>query len=229
MMEFLDRLLYFPLEQLPFYLIALMIAFTVHEFAHAYAAYKFGDPTAKMLGRVTLNPAVHFDFLGIVLLLIAGFGWARPVPVNRDNFTRPRRMSIIVSAVGPLSNLLLGILGALIYAALYQAGIIDSIGATRVDQAVHIFFNTFILLNFFLCLFNLIPLPPLDGYRILSELLPPRVSSSLRAIEQWSMLIFLLIIVVPPFQQHTIRPLYNAAHALSIEFLNLFIRLFGGY
>ncbi|MEK3731199.1 MULTISPECIES: site-2 protease family protein [Paenibacillus] len=227
-MEFLDQLLFYPLDQLPFYLIALMIAFTVHEFAHAYAAYKFGDPTAKMLGRVTLNPAVHFDFLGIFLLLIAGFGWARPVPVNRDNFSRPRRMSVIVSAVGPLSNLALGIVGALIYAALYQFGVIDAVGTNRVDQAVHIFFNTFILLNFFLCLFNLIPLPPLDGYRILSEVLPPRVSARLRVIEQWSILIFLMIIIVPAFQAHTIRPLYNAAHMLSIEFLNLFILLFGG-
>ena len=100
----------------------MIIAFTVHEFSHAYFANKFGDPTAKLLGRVTLNPAVHFDFLGILLLLIAGFGWARPVPVNRENFSNPRRMSIIVAAVGPLSNLLLGILGALIYAVLYQTG-----------------------------------------------------------------------------------------------------------
>ena len=114
-MDFLNQLLRVPIEQLPFYLTTLVIAFTVHEFSHAYFANKFGDPTAKLLGRVTLNPTVHFDLLGIILLLIAGFGWARPVPVNRDNFSRPRLMGVIVSAAGPLSNLLLGVLGTLIY------------------------------------------------------------------------------------------------------------------
>ncbi|GJM79554.1 hypothetical protein HMSSN139_20500 [Paenibacillus sp. HMSSN-139] len=107
-MDFLNRILIYPLDQLPFYLITLVIAFTLHEFSHAYFANKFGDPTAKLLGRVTLNPAVHFDLLGIILLMIAGFGWARPVPVNRDNFSKPRLMGVIVSAAGPLSNLLLG-------------------------------------------------------------------------------------------------------------------------
>lgn len=227
-MDFLDQLLYFPLEQLPFYLIALIIAFTVHEFSHAYFANKFGDPTAKLLGRVTLNPAVHFDFLGIVLLLIAGFGWARPVPVNRENFSHPRRMSIIVAAVGPLSNLLLGIVGSLIYAVLYISGVIDPIGITRTDQAIHIFFNVFIQLNFFLCLFNLIPLPPLDGYRIVENVLPPRISAKIQRFEQWSILIFLLIIVLPMLQKYTIAPLYLGARALSIDVLNIFITLFGG-
>jgi Zn-dependent protease len=227
-MDFLDQLLFYPLEQLPFYLIALIIAFTVHEFSHAYFANKFGDPTAKLLGRVTLNPAVHFDFLGIILLLVAGFGWARPVPINRENFSNPRRMSIIVAAVGPLSNLMLGILGTLIYAGLYQFGVIEPIGVTKTDQAIHLFFNTFILLNFFLFLFNLIPLPPLDGYRILENVLPPRVSARIQKFEQWSILIFLLIILLPTFQRYTIKPLYDAAHALSIDFLNLFIKMFGG-
>lgn len=107
-MDFLNKILSVPLEQLPFYLIVLVIAFTVHEFSHAYFAYKFGDPTAKLMGRVTLNPAVHFDLLGIILLLIAGFGWARPVPVNRDNFKSPRLMGVVVSAAGPLSNFFYG-------------------------------------------------------------------------------------------------------------------------
>lgn len=228
-MDFLDQLLFYPLEQLPFYLIALIIAFTVHEFSHAYFANKFGDPTAKLLGRVTLNPAVHFDFLGILLLLIAGFGWARPVPVNRENFSNPRRMSIIVAAVGPLSNLLLGILGALIYAVLYQTGVIPPVGLTKTDQAVHLFFNIFILLNFFLCLFNLVPLPPLDGYRILENALPPRLSARIQKFEQWSILFFLLIILLPVFQDYTIKPLYDAAHALSSKFLDMFIMMTGGY
>lgn len=97
-MDILQSIIRVDLDQLPFLLITILIAFTVHEFSHAYFANKFGDPTARLLGRMTLNPAVHFDFFGILLLLVAGFGWARPVPVNRDNFSRPRLMGVIVSA-----------------------------------------------------------------------------------------------------------------------------------
>lgn len=227
-MEFLDQLLFYPLERLPFYLITLIIAFTLHEFSHAYFANKFGDPTAKLLGRVTLNPAVHFDLLGIILLLIAGFGWARPVPVNRENFSNPRRMGIIVSAAGPLSNLLLGIVGCMVYAGLYQFGVIDSIDNAKAVQGIHFFFDTFIVLNFFLFLFNLVPLPPLDGYRIVEDLVPRRVRAKLQQFEQWSIMIFLLIIIIPAFQDYTIKPLYEAAYNLSVFFLNMFKTLFGG-
>ncbi|GIP51676.1 MULTISPECIES: site-2 protease family protein [Paenibacillus] len=227
-MDFLDSILRVPLSQLPFYLITLVIAFTLHEFSHAYFANKFGDPTAKLLGRVTLNPAVHFDLLGIILLLIAGFGWARPVPVNRDNFSRPRLMGVIVSVAGPLSNLLLAVVGAAIYAALLQFGVVSPLmGDDKLSQAVHIFFSLFIVMNFFLCLFNLIPLPPLDGYRILEDVVPRRVLGKLQQFEQWSVLIFLIILIVPGFQRYTIAPLYNAAHSLAAHFLIFFRTLFG--
>lgn len=147
-MEFLNQLLRYPIEQLPFYLTTLVIAFTVHEFSHAYFANKFGDPTAKMLGRVTLNPTVHFDLLGIILLLIAGFGWARPVPVNRANFSKPRLMGVIVSVAGPLSNLVLGVLGTLIYVMLVQFGVIDAITNDKLLEAIKMFFGLFTLMNF---------------------------------------------------------------------------------
>ncbi|WP_410767969.1 site-2 protease family protein [Fontibacillus sp. BL9] len=227
-MDFLDQILRVPLSQLPFYLITLVIAFTVHEFSHAYFANKFGDPTAKLLGRVTLNPTVHFDLLGIILLLIAGFGWARPVPVNRDNFSKPRLMGVIVSVAGPLSNLLLAIAGAAIFAALLQFGVVSPyMGEDKLSQAIHIFFSLFIVTNFFLCLFNLIPLPPLDGYRILEDVVPRRVLGKLQQFEQWSILIFLLILIVPGLQAYTIGPLYGAAYSLSEHFLVFFRVLFG--
>ncbi|MEC0179868.1 site-2 protease family protein, partial [Paenibacillus favisporus] len=154
-MDFLNNILRFPLEELPFVLIVLVIAFTVHEFSHAYFAYKFGDPTAKLLGRVTLNPAVHFDFLGVLLLVIAGFGWARPVPVNRDNFKNPRLMGVVVSAAGPLSNFVLGIIGAFIYALLIATGVLDGITNERLLFAITTFLRYFCFMNFFLFLFNL--------------------------------------------------------------------------
>ena len=114
--------LWYPIRDLPFIFFVLVIAFTVHEFAHAYSAYKFGDRTAYDAGRVTLNPRVHLDVLGTILILVAGFGWAKPVPVNRGRFKYPRLMGIIVSAVGPISNLLIAVLGILAVYILNQTG-----------------------------------------------------------------------------------------------------------
>lgn len=228
-MGFLDQILRGQFSELPFYLLTLVIAFTLHEFSHAYFANKFGDPTAKLLGRVTLNPAVHFDLLGIILLLIAGFGWARPVPVNRDNFRKPRVMGVIVSAAGPLSNLFLAIVGAAIYAALILYGVVTPVGPQdKLSLALDTFLNLFVGMNFFLFLFNLIPLPPLDGYRILEDLVPRRVLGKLQQFEQWSLLIFLIILIVPGMKTYTIQPLYKAANFLASHFLIFFHTILGG-
>lgn len=223
----LDQILVYPLQQLPFFLITIVIAFTVHEFAHAYFANKFGDPTARLLGRMTLNPAVHFDLFGIILLLIAGFGWARPVPVNRDNFSRPRLMGVIVSAAGPVSNLLLGIVGALIYAVLFASGAMESITNEQLLRAVYWFFGMFIPFNFFLFLFNLIPLPPLDGYRIVEDVAPRPIRAKLQQIEQWTVFIFLLIIFIPGLRGYTIQPLFTWASQIGNDFTRMFLTLFG--
>ncbi|AIQ54259.1 site-2 protease family protein [Paenibacillus sp. FSL R7-0331] len=226
-MDFLDQILIYPLQQLPFFLITIVIAFTVHEFAHAYFANKFGDPTARLLGRMTLNPAVHFDLFGIILLLIAGFGWARPVPVNRDNFSRPRLMGVVVSAAGPLSNFLLGILGALIYAVLFATGVMESITNDQLLKAIYIFFNMFIPFNFFLFLFNLIPLPPLDGYRIVEDIAPRPIRGKLQQYEQWTVFLFLLIIFIPGLRGYTIEPLFAWASQMGSDFFRMFTGLFG--
>lgn len=226
-MDILDNLILVDLDQLPFLLITILIAFTVHEFSHAYFANKFGDPTARLLGRMTLNPAVHFDFFGIILLLIAGFGWARPVPVNRDNFSRPRLMGVIVSAAGPISNLLLGIIGAIIYGALAATGVLDSITNDRVLEAVYLFFGIFIRWNFFLFLFNLIPLPPLDGYRIVEDVAPRSILGRLQQFEQWAVFIFLLILFIPGLRTYTIEPLVVWASEMSRTFVQLSLRIFG--
>ncbi|GIO65611.1 site-2 protease family protein [Paenibacillus sp. JTLBN-2024] len=224
-MDFLNKILSVPLEQLPFYLVVLVIAFTVHEFSHAYFANKFGDPTAKLLGRVTLNPAVHFDLLGIILLLIAGFGWARPVPVNRDNFKSPRLMGVVVSAAGPLSNFFLAVIGTFIYSLLISTGVLASISNEKLLEAIMMFFQLFGLMNFFLFLFNLIPLPPLDGYRIVEDLVPRRVRGKLQQVEQWSVFIFLLILFIPVLQRYTISPLYQLARDLYYHFMQVFLHI----
>jgi Zn-dependent protease len=96
---------WFPLNEIPFVILVMLMAFTVHEFAHAWTAWKFGDDTAYNEGRVTLNPIAHLDMMGFIFLLIGGFGWAKPVPVRPSRFKNPRMMSIVVTAAGPISNL----------------------------------------------------------------------------------------------------------------------------
>ncbi|CAM4348128.1 site-2 protease family protein [Saccharibacillus endophyticus] len=227
----------FSWDVLPFVLIVLIIAFTVHEFAHAYAAYKFGDPTAQLLGRVTLNPARHVDFLGMILILIAGFGWARPVPVTRENFSKPRLMGIVVSAVGPLSNLLIAFVGAMIFSALSAYGILNvtmvdgtlfyTEELSRVQEAFALFFVYLIQMNILLFLFNLIPLPPLDGYRIIEDIAPLRIRRKLQQIEPYSIFIFLLIVFIPPLRENTIGRMYVWIGDLMQLFLDLGASIFG--
>ncbi|WP_036718559.1 site-2 protease family protein [Paenibacillus harenae] len=223
-MDFQSFLRY-PLEDLPFIALALIIAFTVHEFAHAYSAYKFGDDTAYNAGRVTLNPRVHLDVIGTILILIAGFGWAKPVPVNPSKFSRPRLMSIIVTAVGPLSNLLIGTIGVFIFVPLHIYGVLDS-ASIGVSMAVERFFSYFISFNFLLFVFNLIPLPPLDGYRIISDLMPLRIRYKMDQNVQWGMFIFLLIVFIPPLRRVTLDPILGLATNMASNTLRLAYSIF---
>ncbi len=202
-MDFLESVLAFPLSQLPFVIITLMIAFTVHEFAHAYTAYKFGDPTAKNQGRVTLNPIQHLDPIGTILILIAGFGWARPVPVNRYHFKNPKLAGITVSIAGPLSNLLMAILAFIIWYGLGGLGL-----WTSTPMFVNEFLNTFIHLNLLLFVFNLLPLPPLDGYRIIEDLAPANIRAKMTQFEVYGSLIF-IILVITPLGNYTIQPIFR--------------------
>lgn len=207
-MEILNAIRFpYPLEQWPFVIIVIAIAFTIHEFAHAYAAYKFGDPTAHRQGRVTLNPMAHLDPFGMILIFLAGFGWARPVPVNRFHFKRPRLMGIITTAVGPLSNLLIAFIGMILFVGIRQLGI--DTASYGVQEAVYTFFMILIRLNIVLFLFNLIPLPPLDGYRIIEDLVPNRVRAKMSQAEQWAILAFLLMVFIPPLRRITLDPIFS--------------------
>ncbi|MGO4544406.1 site-2 protease family protein [Paenibacillus sp. 2TAB23] len=209
----LQSFLRYPLEELPFLLIAIAIGFTVHEFAHAYSAYKFGDDTAYKAGRVTLNPRVHLDILGTLLLLIAGFGWPKPTPVNPSNFNNPRLMGIIVTAAGPISNLLVGIISVFIIIGIGASGILDN-SSVGVVSAISLAFNYIISINFLLFVFNLIPLPPLDGYRIVADLVPFKVRLKMDEYSHWGMYIFLLIVFIPPLRRVTIDPVLGLSSDL---------------
>lgn len=224
-MNELDRLLAFPIRDVPYVFAALLLAFAVHEFAHAWTAWKFGDPTARREGRVTLNPLKHLDVFGTLLIFIAGFGWAKPVPVNRSYFRRPRLMGVIVSAAGPLSNLLLATALLFLHYALVRTGGYDAMSAGAYGMVVR-FFDLAVWLNLLFFVFNLIPLPPLDGYRIVNDVAPPAVRLRLNRMEAWSILVFLLLVFVPPLYRITIGPILSLAGKLYIWLNGLMIALF---
>ena len=215
-MDGFSSFLAYPLEQIPYVAITLIIAFSVHEFSHAFMAWKFGDDTAKNQGRLTLNPMSHLDPIGTILIFIAGFGWARPVPVNRFFFKKPRLAGISVSFAGPLSNLIMACLGFIIWYGLVATGVSASL-----PSAVPDFLDIFIGLNAVLFVFNLLPLPPLDGYRIVEDLMPIDVRAKMTQFEQYGTLIF-LILVITPLDRYTIQPIFNTVLPWLVGGLNDF-------
>jgi Zn-dependent protease len=227
LMDFLQQILRYPLEDLPFIALALIIGFTVHEFAHAYCAYKFGDDGPYKAGRVTLNPRVHLDVLGTILILIAGFGWAKPVLVNQGRFKKPRLMGAIVSAVGPLSNLVIGFVSVIVFVTIVYSGMLNG-ASVGVVAAVETFFKYVIGLNFLLFVFNLIPLPPLDGYRIIADLAPVKVRYKMDQNAQWGIFIFLLMIFIPPLRAVTLDPILGLSSILVENSLDTVSRWFVG-
>jgi Zn-dependent protease len=179
-------------------IITLIIAFSVHEFSHAFIADSFGDDTPRSYGRLTLNPAAHLDLMGTLMLLVAGFGWARPVPINPYALRRRSPAAVMwVSLAGPVSNLLLAIIAALpirfgLVSGIYQAG--------GMFPTLSGFLLEFIVINLSLALFNLIPISPLDGEKIAEYLFPPAWSRFMDTIRPYGPIILLaLIFVLPSF------------------------------
>jgi len=175
--------------------LTLIIAITIHEFSHAIAADRLGDPTPRRDGRITLNPLMHLDPIGSILMIIGGFGWGRPVAVNPYNLRAPSRLSFaLVAAAGPFSNLVL----ALVAAIPLRLGVFahwDIPAIAGITPSLSDFIKIFILLNIGLMLFNLIPIVPLDGSKILSGVLPPAWADALARIEPYGPMILLLLLV----------------------------------
>lgn len=185
---------------------ALLIAITIHEYAHAQTAEAMGDPTPRFMGRLTFNPLAHLDPIGALMLIVAGFGWAKPVAINPNNFRKRREGILKVSFAGPAANLFLCFLAALIVALMTKFGVMT--------QGVYTFLLWTQLYNVWFAFFNLIPIPPLDGSKILSEVLPPRTAYQYdNMVGQYGFYILLALVFTGVIGM-VIRPLASVYMAL---------------
>jgi Zn-dependent protease len=164
---------------------AILFGLTIHEFSHGYVAWRLGDPTAKMMGRLTLNPLKHLDPIGTIALFLFRFGWAKPVPIDPRNFQHPTRDMAISSLAGPAANLLTAAVAGFILRVL----ILFHVGGFAGTLTMY-----FVLFNLILCFFNLIPIPPLDGSRLLYHLLPPRLAAGYGSLERYGFIILVGVI-----------------------------------
>lgn len=202
----------------------LLFAMVLHEYAHGWVAHRHGDPTARLQGRLTLNPLAHIDPFGTIILplmcmLLPGsffIGWAKPIPVDPRNLRQPRRDMALVAAAGPAMNLLLAVMSAVLLAGLLamdptlmaswppqpgQEPRRDLLGMLLLPVAAMALYSVFI--NVLLMVFNLIPIPPLDGGRVLTSLLPARAAGSLMRLEPYGMLVIVMLLMLDP-QIHVI-------------------------
>lgn len=170
-------------------LVVIFITLPIHELAHGFVANKLGDPTARYQGRLTFNPLAHVDYIGAFSIIVFGFGWAKAVPVNMGNFKNPRRDMAITALAGPVSNLLMALVCNIIVCLFVYVIGFKSI----VLYYIVMFFNYISQISVSLAVFNLIPIPPLDGSRIVSAFLPPRIYYNLMRYERY---FFMLLIVL---------------------------------
>ncbi len=174
----------------------ILFALTVHECAHALVADRLGDPTARMLGRVTLNPLKHLDPIGTLALFFSGmFGWARPVLINPRNFRNPSKDMMLVALAGPASNLMLAALSAILF-KLLRTDMFDFLSRMPwVFDPLYVMVRLSVIMNVSLAIFNMVPIPPLDGSKVLAHFLPPNQAFAFAKLERYGFLILMALIM----------------------------------
>ncbi len=185
--------------------VVVLVSLTIHEVSHGYVSYRLGDPTAKQMGRLTLNPLKHLDPIGTIMMVAsslfgAGFGWAKPVPINPMYYKKHKAGTMLVSIAGPLSNLLLAFLAAfpVAYIGLKYYGV--SLGELDYRMIIFNLSILFLYANVNLAVFNLFPMPPLDGSKILTGILPTKLYFKMMQYERYAGIVFLIILFVFPSQ-----------------------------
>jgi len=196
----------------------LLLALTVHEFAHGYVAYRLGDPTAKNAGRLTLNPLKHLDPIGTIAFFFIKFGWAKPVPVNPNYFKNPRKDMLWVALAGPATNLAMAIISAIMTKLVWALASLLPYSATA--EAILVPLNAMLIasvwINLVLCIFNFLPIPPLDGSRILSGILPDDLARSCQQVERYGFII-ILILAFSGLLSKVILPVISFANSLLLS------------
>lgn len=194
-----------------------LMAITCHEVSHGYIAWLRGDNTARSQGRLTLNPIKHLDILGTIMIIVIGIGWAKPVPVNFNNLRNPKRDMIWVAVAGPVTNMLLAALSAFLLRSVValSAPIADSSWLQLFIDPIVLMLAFSIYINLLLAIFNLIPIPPLDGGRVLVGLLPYRQATALARIEPYGMIIIIGLVFFTDIFKYVLHPFLN----LGIHFL----------
>jgi len=207
------------LFKLSIMLVPGLFAITCHEVSHGYVAWHYGDPTARMLGRLTLNPLKHIDIIGTLMIVFIGIGWAKPVPVVYENLRNPKRDMMWVAAAGPITNLLLAFASAMFLRGLVTfAGPAVAPGSqlAMVIEPLVLMLAFSVYINLLLAIFNMIPLPPLDGGRVLSGLLPNRQAAVLSRIEPYGMVIIIVLVFFTNIFSYVVLPLLNVGvHLLA--------------
>lgn len=206
------------ISQIVILLPVLLLSLSFHEFSHGLAAYKMGDPTAKLQGRLTLNPMAHLDPIGtLVLVLTRMFGWAKPVPINPRNFHKPRKGMMYVSLAGPGANFALAILFSFIWMLMQQVGLVTPFTSVQsITGIISLMIITGIQINIALGVFNLLPVPPLDGSKILRGLLPPKYDRFFRQLEGPMGMMLLFLLAFTGILRVIISPIINLVMTILI-------------
>lgn len=192
----------------------LLIALVVHEYAHARVAYAMGDITPKLAGRLTLNPMAHIDPIGTLMMLVAHFGWAKPVMINPYNFRDMRKGELLVALAGPASNLVVAFISLVAMVILSRIGLYSE--GTRLVLLLMVIYN----INF--AIFNMIPLPPLDGSKVLAMLLPGRYAYRLLSLERYSFII-LIVLLMTPFLSMILIPMQRLILGIFQAIIGIFL------